>query len=181
MRTMVTLGTLMICMLGSACDSGRQRSGGTNQAIGRGLSFRISKSTRGRNGEKVAAPPAGQYPTPTGPITEIKVERKGEEKVPLSFGSTGSGKLVYAKPFLAAPKATIGGYADIKFGSLTGPTLDNPSRLTFNQERMVPFIYADITDRVKFAVEIEFERGGTNSPGPNITGTGNTACGRHAA
>ncbi len=123
-----------------------------------------------------AAPP-GQYPTPTGPITEIKVERKGEEKVPLGFSSTGSGRLIYAKPFLAAPKATIGGYADIKYGSLTGPTLDNLSRNSFNQERMVPFIYADITDRVKFATEIEFERGGTNSPGSNITGTGNTASG----
>lgn len=127
-----------------------------------------------REGE---APPAIQYPTPTGPITDIKVERKGEEKVPLGFSSTGSGRLIYAKPFLAAPKATIGGYTDIKFGSVTGPTLDNPSRQSFNQERMVPFIYADITDRVKFATEIEMERGGTNSPGPSITGTGNTASG----
>jgi len=118
-------------------------------------------------------PPAGvQYPTPTGPISEIRVERKGEEKIPLSFGSTGSGKLVYAKPFLSAPKATIGGYADFKYGSLTGPTLDNLSRNSFNQERLVPFLYADITDRVKFATEIEFERGGTNSPGANGTNAG---------
>ena len=78
--------------------------------------------------EEKAGQPATQYPTPTGPITDIKVERKGEEKVPLGFGSTGSGKLIYAKPFLSAPKATIGGYADIKFDSLTGPTLDNPSQ-----------------------------------------------------
>ena len=124
-------------------------------------------------GVPTAVPPSGG----TGPITEIKVERPGEEKVPLSFGSTGSGRLIYAKPFLAVPKSTIGGYADIKYGSLTGPTLDNPSRNSFNQERMVPFIYADITDRVKFATEIEFERGGTNSPGSTITGTGNTASG----
>ena len=31
---------------------------------------------------------------------------KGEENIPLGFGSTGSGKLIYAKPFLSAPKAT---------------------------------------------------------------------------
>ena len=37
---------------------------------------------------------------------------------------------------------------------------------------MVPFIYADITDRLKFATEIEFERGGTNSPGANGTNAG---------
>jgi hypothetical protein len=122
--------------------------------------------------EQKAGQPTTQYPTPTGPITDIKVERKGEENVPLSFGSTGSGKLIYAKPFLSAPKATIGGYADIKYGSLTGPTLDNLSRNSFNQERMVPFIYADITDRVKFATEIEMERGGTNSPGANGTNAG---------
>jgi hypothetical protein len=120
-------------------------------------------------------PPAGaQYPISTGPIPDIRVERKGEEKVPLSFSSTGSGKLVYAKPFISAPRAIIGGYADFKFGSLTGPTLDNLSRNSFNQERMVPFLYADITDRVKFATEIEFERGGNNSPGANGTNAGSS-------
>ncbi|MGQ0811169.1 MAG: hypothetical protein ACT4OO_08075 [Nitrospiraceae bacterium] len=119
-----------------------------------------------------AMPSSVQYPVPTGPMSDIKVERKGEEKIPLGFSSTGSGKLIYAKPFVSAPKATIGGYADVKYGSLTGPTLDNLSRNSFNQERMVPFIYADITDHVKFATEIEFERGGTNSPGQNGTNAG---------
>ena len=67
--------------------------------------------------EGVPPPAETQYPTPTGPMPDVRVERKGEEKVPLSFSSTGSGKLVYAKPFLSAPKATIGGYADFKYGS----------------------------------------------------------------
>ncbi|MBA2485487.1 MAG: hypothetical protein H0V35_05195, partial [Nitrospira sp.] len=48
------------------------------------------------------AAPASQYPVASGPITDIKVERQGEEKIPLGFGSTGSGKLIYAKPFLSA-------------------------------------------------------------------------------
>jgi hypothetical protein len=108
--------------------------------------------------------PATQYPTPTGAITDIKVERKGEEKIPLGFGSTGSGKLIYAKPFLSAPKATVGGYADVMYNNLSRQNLDNPSRNTFGQQRMVPFIYADITDHIKFATEIELERGGTNAP-----------------
>ena len=128
---------------------------------------------REREKEREPLPSAGGPPAGgVGPITDIKVERKGEERVPLGFGSTGSGKLIYAKPFLSAPKATVGGYADIKYGSLTGPTLDNPSRNSFNQERMVPFIYADITDRIKFATEIEIERGGTNSQGANNTNSG---------
>lgn len=123
---------------------------------------------REREPEPFAAPggpPAGGV----GPITDIKVERKGEEKVPLGFGSTGSGKLIYAKPFLSAPKATVGGYFDIMYNNLSRQNLDNPSRNTFNQQRMVPFIYADITDHVKFATEIEIERGGTNAP---ISGDG---------
>ena len=110
-------------------------------------------------------PPAGaQYPTPTGPITDIRVERKGEEKIPLGFSSTGSGKLVYAKPFLSAPKAIVGGYVDAMYANLSHQNLDNPSRHSFGQQRLVPFIYADITDHVKFAAELEFERGGTNAP-----------------
>ena len=117
-------------------------------------------------------PPAGvQYPTPTGPITDIRVERKGEEKIPLGFGSTGSGKLVYAKPFLSAPKAIVGGYVDAMYANLSHQNLDNPSRHSFGQQRLVPFIYADITDHIKFATEIELERGGTNAP---QTGSGGT-------
>ena len=110
---------------------------------------------------KEGAPSAAvQYPVPTGPIVDIRVGRQGEEKVPLGFGSTGSGKLIYAKPFLTAPKAIVGGYAEVQFNALSGPNLDNPNRNSFNQVRMIPFIYADITDHVKFATEIEFERGG---------------------
>jgi hypothetical protein len=112
------------------------------------------------------APPAaapGQYPMATGPMTDIRVERKGEERVPLSFGATGSGKLVYAKPFLSAPKATVGGYADVMYNNLSRGNLDNPSRNSFGQQRLVPFIYADITDHIKFATEIEIERGGPNA------------------
>lgn len=107
---------------------------------------------------------AVQYPTPTGPMTDIRVERKGEETIPLGFGSTGSGKLIYAKPFLSAPKATVGGYVDVMYNNLSRQNLDNPSRHTFGQQRMVPFIYADITDHIKFATEIEIERGGNNAP-----------------
>lgn len=181
MRTWSILGALMLCLLLALPAMAEDKTLEERVKILEEES-KAAKEHERREGpmeRREGVAPPGQYPTPTGPITEIKVERKGEEKVPLGFSSTGSGKLIYAKPFLAAPKATIGGYADIKFGSLTGPTLDNPSRSTFNQERMVPFIYADITDRVKFAVEIEFERGGTNSPGSTITGsgTGTTAAG----
>ena len=110
--------------------------------------------------KKEGQPGAVQYPVPTGPITDIRVERKGEESVPLGFGSTGSGKLIYAKPFLSAPKAIVGGYVDVMYNNLSRQNLDNPSRHSFGQQRLVPFIYADITEHIKFATELEIERGG---------------------
>lgn len=113
---------------------------------------------------KDGQPGAVQYPVATGPMTDIRVGRKGEENIPLGFGSTGSGKLIYAKPFLSAPKATVGGYVDVMYNSLSNQNLDNPSVNSFGQQRLVPFIYADITDRIKFATELEFERGGANAP-----------------
>ncbi len=42
-------------------------------------------------------------------------ERRTEKQPALSFGSTGSGRLVYAKPFVSAPKAIVGGYMDIQY------------------------------------------------------------------
>jgi len=108
------------------------------------------------------APPAGQYPVPVGSMTDVKVERPGEEKVPLSFGATGSGRLVYAKPFVAAPKAIVGGYMDIQYRSQSKGSIENGyggGTNGFDQQRFVPFIYADITEHVKFASELEIEHG----------------------
>lgn len=127
--------------------------------------MREHEKREGAMERKEGVPPATpQGPAPIGPINDIRVERKGEEKIPLGFGSTGSGKLIYAKPFLSAPKATIGGYVDVMYNNLSRQNLDNPSRHSFGQQRLVPFIFADITERVKFAAELEFERGGPNAP-----------------
>jgi hypothetical protein len=67
----------------------------------------------------------------------------------------------YAKPFLRrfGRNTYIGGYMDheLKFS-------ENGEH-TFDQHRLIPFIYSDVSDRVKFATEIEFEHGGTDSPG----------------
>jgi hypothetical protein len=108
------------------------------------------------------APPTGQHPVPVGPMTDVKVERPGEEKVPLSFSATGSGRLVYAKPFVSAPKAIVGGYMDIQYRSQSKGSIENGyggGTNGFDQQRFVPFIYADITEHVKFASEIEIEHG----------------------
>jgi len=96
---------------------------------------------------------------------EKEKEMKTGEK-PLGFGSTGSGKLIYAKPFVSSPRTTVGGYMDLQYrlfnsSSSTGvgqPSTGNGSS-SFDQQRFVPFFYSDITDRLKVAAELEIEHG----------------------
>ena len=98
-----------------------------------------------------------------GPLPEVGRERRTESQPALSFGSSGSGRLVYAKPFVAAPKAIVGGYFDIEYRSHRKSVIEtgfgNGTTNGFDQTRFVPFIYADITEHVKFATEIEIEHG----------------------
>src|SRR5205823_886187 len=69
--------------------------------------------------------------------------------------------------FVAAPKAIVGGYMDILYQNRRQASIDNGFSgttgngvsSTFDQQRFVPFIYADITEHVKFASEIEIEHG----------------------
>lgn len=67
----------------------------------------------------------------------------------------------YGKPFLrrAGRNTYIGGYMDHEL------EFDENGNHTFDQHRLIPFIYSDVSDRVKFATEIEFEHGGTNTSG----------------
>src|SRR3989475_2752769 len=97
---------------------------------------------------------------------EAKTKEKKEGEQPLGFGSTGSGKLIYAKPFLSSPRTTVGGYMDIHFRSFNssnstgiGQPGTGASSSSFDQQRFVPFFYSDITDRLKVAAELEIEHG----------------------
>lgn len=108
-----------------------------------------------------------EVPPPSGPparkesksLKELSQPRDIQQK----YGSTmeGSGGLIYARPFVAAPKAIVGGYADIEYWNMAND--GTPSY--FDQHRLVPFIYGDVSDHVKFATEIEFEHGGVNPEG----------------
>src|SRR5947209_3852446 len=46
---------------------------------------------------------------------EAVAKGKKEAEQPLGFGSTGSGRLIYAKPFVSAPHTTVGGYMDLHY------------------------------------------------------------------
>jgi hypothetical protein len=97
-----------------------------------------------------------------GALPEVGRERRTESQPALSFGSSGSGRLVYAKPFVSAPKAIVGGYMDIQYRAHRNGVLEgygNGVTNGFDQQRFVPFIYADITEHVKFASELEIEHG----------------------
>ena len=72
----------------------------------------------------------------------------------------GSGGLIYARPGYSNPRAVIGGYMDLEYANLKGPTnARRNSNASFDQSRFVPFIYSDITDRTRMAAELEVEHG----------------------
>jgi hypothetical protein len=70
--------------------------------------------------------------------------------LPSSFGG------VYTKPYLAnlGKRTYLGGYIDLEFKDPEGD-----ENKFFDQHRFVPFIYADVSDRVKVSTELEFEHG----------------------
>ncbi len=96
-------------------------------------------------------------------------ERMGEEMGERASGPfTGGGTLlggrtIYAKPFIKAPKAVLGGYMDFEVTDCNGAAKDCSEGLEFDQVRFIPFIYSQVTDRIQVAAEIEFEHGGTDN------------------
>jgi hypothetical protein len=92
---------------------------------------------------------------------EAKTKAPKEGETPSAYGFTGAagGKSIYAKPFVSAPKATVGGYMDFQYRTFNSNTAGNGVSNTFDQQRFVPFFYSDITDRLKMAAELEIEHG----------------------
>jgi len=69
--------------------------------------------------------------------------------LPANFGNT------YTKPYLAnlGKRTYLGGYIDLEYKNA------EDSDQYFDQHRLVPFIYADVSERVKVSTEIEIEHG----------------------
>ncbi len=84
-----------------------------------------------------------------------ELSKPREQKQEYNALMEGSGKLIYARPFVASPKAILGGYADIEYINRD----NDGSNSKFDQHRLVPFIYGDVSNNVKFAAEIEIEHG----------------------
>jgi len=164
MRIRSILGVLVIASLPVAPVWADMTPEEIKKLVDEAVKQRMEEHERreGKMERREPAPPSERQPVSVGPMTDIKAERPGEEKVPLGFGSTGSGRLVYAKPFVASPKAIVGGYMDIQYRSQRKGSIESGYGGTtngFDQQRFVPFIYADVTEHVKFASELEIEHG----------------------
>src|SRR3990172_6944127 len=95
----------------------------------------------------VSAPPSVE-----GATFAQKSAEFSEKKLAPAFGG------IYTKPFLRrfGRNTYLGGYMDFQFRATEDEGGDNG----FDQTRFIPFIYSDISDRVKLAAELEFEHGG---------------------
>lgn len=81
-------------------------------------------------------------------------DRRGEVSTAL-FGNA------YTRPVYRrmGRNTYVGGYMDFEYKSFDGKAFD-----TMRVHRLIPFIYADVTDQLKVATEIELEYGGPQNP-----------------
>ena len=86
-------------------------------------------------------------------LDQLSVPRALNKKYDSSM--QGSGGLIYSRPFVASPKAILGGYSNFEYRNANNQ--GDPS--TFDLHRFVPFIYADVSQNVKLATELEIEHG----------------------
>ena len=83
--------------------------------------------------------------------------RQGRQAPDQRYGQPSG---IASRPFLyRGGGAAVGGYVDLEFAR----ELD-AGQTHFTQHRLIPFIFAEIADRLHFGTEIEFEYGGPNSP-----------------
>lgn len=115
---------------------------------------------------KIAVEEAPAPPSVRGPVVaeeenrhtaeESYLAKKSAELSEKNLAPTFGG--VYTKPFLRryGRNTYLGGYMDFEYRT----TENEADPQGFTQKRFIPFIYSDISDRVKLAAEIEFEFGG---------------------
>ena len=67
---------------------------------------------------------------------------------------------IASRPFVfRGAGAAVGGYVDLEFAREF-----DAGQTHFTQHRLIPFIFAEISDRLHFGTEIEFEYGGPQAP-----------------
>lgn len=158
MRSVLIIGALLVLMAAPAlCGVGtaqaEELTAAQEEAVRKAVQQYLREQGATGGGMTQIPPPAG---APSG--QPKRLEQLSEPRTPgKRYGSTmeGSGQLIYARPFVSAPKAILGGYMDFEY--INKENDGTPSN--FDQHRLVPFIYGDVSDNVKFAAEIEIEHG----------------------
>jgi hypothetical protein len=119
---------------------------------------RIREELEDLRRREIAREEAGE-PAPATPAAAPEGESAGSiaERARRLREREGARGGIYAKPFLARiGRAYLGGYMDWEFRDQEGKDQ------TFRLPRFIPYIYADVTEHVKVAAEIEFEFGGVS-------------------
>jgi len=123
------------------------------------LKGQLKEQTKATNELKAMRDEIKNISAPTAPTDDFYWAKKAQELTDKGL-APAFGKQ-YGKPFLRrfGRNTYIGGYMDHEL------EFDENGGHTFDQHRLIPFIYSDVSDRVKFATEIEIEHGGPQSPG----------------
>lgn len=163
MRRLAIIGALSACLLGGApfeAMADEQTEKALEERV-RKLEQMVEALTRHETKE---AKEECKEKNEKGECKEKKAEKTAAK--PPDMNGPGGGMLTYARPFVNSPKATVGGYMDLQYrlfnssNSLgVGQSGIGQGSSTFDQERFVPFFYADVTDRIKVASEVELEHG----------------------
>lgn len=138
---------LMPSRVGAATTEELEERLREQQARIEALEAQVKALTAGRSAAEAAAAEGRSWPEQAEAFAQ-----RGEGP---AFGGVAS------KPFLRrfGRSTYVGGYADVVFKD------SESGNAFFDQHRLIPFLYADVSDRVKFATEIEFEHGGPNATG----------------
>ncbi|MBA3655868.1 MAG: hypothetical protein H0W69_00785 [Gemmatimonadaceae bacterium] len=89
----------------------------------------------------------------------MEIDERTEQTAPATTSDSAKRKIssargIYGKPFVAkfGNRTALGGYVDFEYrNNFTKKTS------VFDQQRLIPFIFAEITDQLHFGTEIEFE------------------------
>jgi hypothetical protein len=156
MKSRLLMGALvaLTCMFGQYgfqdIAGAEELTAAEQEAINKAVDERVQELMRGGG---TATQMDGEPVSPTSRNVRDLGTYFGKSQKPNS-AMQGSGGLIYARPFVSSPKAIVGGYMDIEYFNRK-----NQGNSYFDQHHLVPFIYADVSDRVKIAAEIEFEHG----------------------
>jgi len=123
------------------------------------LKGQLREQTKATNELKAMRDEIKNISAPTAPADDFYWAKKAQELEDKGLAPV-FGKQ-YGKPFLRrfGRNTYMGGYMDHEL------EFDENGNHTFDQHRLIPFIYSDVSDRVKFATEIEIEHGGPQTPG----------------